>query len=167
MQGTRAPARVLSFDAGLPDRATSMREKGHECCDASSPRVPPASCRWGTRLGAGRAGRAAVGAASRLDLLGRVLATTRKLAVRARRGLRVPPDLLDLLRSFGPERFAYLPFGGGPRICVGASFAMQEAAIVLATLLARFDFVPDHGPQPRMILTRHPEGGVRLRATPR
>ena len=64
----------------------------------------------------------------------------------------------------GIDRFAYLPFGGGPRICIGASFALQEAVIVLATLLARFRFAPVAGraPKPVLILTLRPEGGVWL-----
>lgn len=62
------------------------------------------------------------------------------------------------------DRFAYLPFGDGPRVCIGASFAIQEAVIVLATLLARFRFsaVPGRAPKPVMILTLRPEGGVWL-----
>jgi cytochrome P450 len=76
--------------------------------------------------------------------------------------------------AFRPDRFAdpksvprfqYLPFGDGPRICIGASFALQEAVIVLATLLARFRFspVPGKNPKPVMILTLRPEGGVWLK----
>ena len=63
-----------------------------------------------------------------------------------------------------PDRYAYLPFGDGPRICIGASFALQEAVIILATLLARFRFrpVPGRDPRPVMILTLRPEGGVWL-----
>ncbi|MEB8389420.1 cytochrome P450 [Rhodobacteraceae bacterium KMM 6894] len=66
------------------------------------------------------------------------------------------------------ERFAYLPFGDGPRICIGASFALQEAVIILATLLNRFRFTPVQGrdPDPVMILTLRPEGGVWLMAEP-
>jgi cytochrome P450 len=37
-----------------------------------------------------------------------------------------------------PNRFAYLPFGAGPRVCVGAQFALAEATLVLATLIQRF-----------------------------
>ncbi|MBO6897146.1 MAG: cytochrome P450 [Shimia sp.] len=66
------------------------------------------------------------------------------------------------------DRYAYLPFGDGPRICIGASFAIQEAVIVLATLLKRFRFelVEGKPPKPVMILTMRPEGGVWLQATP-
>ena len=65
------------------------------------------------------------------------------------------------------DRFAYLPFGDGPRVCIGASFALQEAVIILATLLARFRFarVPGKDPKPVMILTLRPEGGVWLQVT--
>ena len=79
--------------------------------------------------------------------------------------------------SFDPGRFAdaravprfhYLPFGDGPRICIGASFALQEAVIILATLLVRFRFarVPGREPKPVMILTLRPEGGVWLQVDP-
>lgn len=86
-------------------------------------------------------------------------------------------SLWDAPDAFRPERFAnrkaidryaYLPFGDGPRICIGASFALQEAVIILATLLSRFRFsaVPGRMPKPVMILTLRPEGGVWLEATP-
>ena len=78
--------------------------------------------------------------------------------------------------GFSPERFldtqidryTYLPFGDGPRICIGQSFAMQEAVIILATLLARFRFTPirDKSPKPVMILTLRPDGGVWLKLEP-
>jgi cytochrome P450 len=77
------------------------------------------------------------------------------------------PDAFDPNRFADPkaiDRFAYLPFGDGPRICIGANFALQEAVIILATLLSRFRFtlVPGKAPKPVMILTLRPEGGVWL-----
>jgi cytochrome P450 len=77
------------------------------------------------------------------------------------------PDAFDPDR-FAPghqtPRYAYLPFGDGPRICIGASFALTEAVIMLATLVARFRFapVPGRAPKPVLILTLRPEGGVWL-----
>ena len=66
------------------------------------------------------------------------------------------------------DRYAYLPFGDGPRICIGASFALQEAVIILATMLSRFKFTPVAGkePEPVMILTLRPDGGVWMTAEP-
>ena len=76
------------------------------------------------------------------------------------------PDAFDPDR-FAPgvtrDRFAFLPFGAGPRICIGASFALQEAVIILATLVARLRFdLTARQPQPRMILTLRPHGGLWL-----
>jgi cytochrome P450 len=77
------------------------------------------------------------------------------------------PDQFDPDRFADPksvDRFAYLPFGDGPRICIGASFALQEAVIILSTLLSRYRFgrVPGKEPKPVLILTLRPEGGVWL-----
>jgi cytochrome P450 len=60
------------------------------------------------------------------------------------------------------DRFAYLPFGVGPRTCVGAAFAMQEAAIILATVLRhlRLELVPGHRIWPVQKVTLRPKGGL-------
>jgi len=61
------------------------------------------------------------------------------------------------------DRFQYLPFGAGPRICVGANFAMMQAQIILMTLLARFRFSPaGPPPMPVMHMTIRPDPGVTL-----
>ena len=67
------------------------------------------------------------------------------------------------------DRFQYLPFGAGPRICIGAAFAMQEAVIVLAALLSqyRFDCVAETKPWPVQKLTTQPQGGLPMRVTRR
>jgi cytochrome P450 len=65
----------------------------------------------------------------------------------------------------GADRFAYFPFGGGPRQCMGAQFALMEAKIVLATLARRFRpcVVPGHvvGIDPQVTL--RPLGGMPMR----
>ena len=62
------------------------------------------------------------------------------------------------------DRFAYLPFGVGPRICIGASFAMQEAIIVLATIMRRFELTPVKGfaVEPVQRITLRPRDGMQL-----
>jgi cytochrome P450 len=67
------------------------------------------------------------------------------------------------------DRFQYLPFGAGPRTCIGASFAMQEAVIALAVLLSRFRFdsVDETSPWPVQKLTTQPQGGLPMRVTRR
>ena len=67
------------------------------------------------------------------------------------------------------DRFQYLPFGAGPRICIGASFAMQEAVIALAVLMSRFRFdtVAETNPWPVQKLTTQPEGGLPMKVTAR
>ncbi|KAB7614830.1 cytochrome P450 [Amylibacter sp. SFDW26] len=81
------------------------------------------------------------------------------------------PDQFDPERfadNYKPERYAYLPFGDGPRICIGAQFAMIEAKIILATLISRYKFEKIAGktPKPVMIITLRPDGGVPLKVTP-
>jgi unspecific monooxygenase len=63
-----------------------------------------------------------------------------------------------------PPRFAYMPFGAGPRVCVGAQFALTEAVLVLARLLRRFRLELD-GPAtmiPRGLVTTQPDRPVRF-----
>ncbi len=67
------------------------------------------------------------------------------------------------------DRFQYLPFGAGPRVCIGATFALQEAVIALAVLLSRFRFdcTPDTNPWPVQKLTTQPEGGLPMEVSSR
>jgi cytochrome P450 len=66
-------------------------------------------------------------------------------------------------------RFAYMPFGGGPRICIGERFALMEAVLILAALVQRFRF--DHDgqapPEPFPSVTLRPRGGVPMRLAAR
>jgi cytochrome P450 len=79
------------------------------------------------------------------------------------------PDAFDPRRFQSPargaiDRFAYLPFGAGPRTCVGSPFAMQEAAIVLATIMRRFslELSPDQTVWPLLQVTLRPADGLRM-----
>jgi cytochrome P450 len=53
--------------------------------------------------------------------------------------LEFDPDRFGPQRSKGRSRWQYLPFGGGPRSCVGDHFAMLEATLALATIVRRVD----------------------------
>ena len=81
-------------------------------------------------------------------------------------------------RAFMPERFLpenrgkigrfqYLPFGAGPRTCIGATFAMQEAVIALAVLMKRyrFDALPGTKIWPVQKLTTQPQDGMPMRVS--
>ncbi|WP_457104497.1 cytochrome P450 [Methylobacterium sp. P5_C11] len=68
-----------------------------------------------------------------------------------------------------PRRFAYLPFGAGPRVCIGAQFALSEAVLCLARLLARFRLVLDEGAPvlPQAVVTTQPDRSALFRLIPR
>ncbi len=68
----------------------------------------------------------------------------------------------DLLKRL--PRFAYFPFGGGPRQCIGNSFALMEAALLLATIAQKFRLrlVADHPVVPLASITLRPRHGVRV-----
>ena len=61
-------------------------------------------------------------------------------------------------------RFAYFPFGGGPRQCIGNSFAQMEAVLILATIAQRFrlSLVPGQRITPTPYVTLRPEPGIRM-----
>ena len=90
------------------------------------------------------------------------------------------PKNFDEAEAFKPQRwendllhrlpkFAYFPFGGGPRVCIGNRFAMMEAKLVLAVALQRFRF--EVAPQTELTLfpsvTLRPRNGLRLRVIAR
>jgi cytochrome P450 len=66
-------------------------------------------------------------------------------------------------------RFAYFPFGGGPRVCIGAGFAMMEATLLLATIAQRFrmPLAPNQRVKPLASITLRPKNGIRVKLEPR
>ena len=61
-------------------------------------------------------------------------------------------------------RFAYFPFGGGPRQCIGNTFALMEASVVLATIGQKFRFAlaPGHKVTPLASITLRPKNGIQM-----
>jgi cytochrome P450 len=84
------------------------------------------------------------------------------------------PDLFDP-ENFSPQakakqhRFQYIPFGAGPRICIGSAFATNEALLILAEWLSRYRFRldPDHEVLPTAAVTLRPKGGMPMFLEPR
>lgn len=82
------------------------------------------------------------------------------------------PDRFDPTR-FAPEneakisRYHYMPFGAGPRICIGMAFAMIEAVAILATLVraASFASIPGYEPEPVSRVTLRPARGMPLKVS--
>jgi cytochrome P450 len=88
-----------------------------------------------------------------------------------RRGLWSDADAFDPSRFLGErresiDRFAYIPFGAGPRVCIGMAFAMQEAVIALANLIRafRFELVEGQNVTPQQRVTLRPRAGVKMHA---
>jgi cytochrome P450 len=77
--------------------------------------------------------------------------------------------------SFDPERFTkanqkshtpftHLPFGGGPRGCIGSNYAMLQILMILSDLLRKYDFdlVPGQTVEPRPMVILRPKNGIRM-----
>jgi cytochrome P450 len=82
---------------------------------------------------------------------------------------RFEPDRFSPENSAGRDRFAWLPFGGGPRICIGMALAMTEASLILATIAQRFRlrYVEDQQIALRSLITLRPRDGIKLMVEPR
>ncbi len=74
------------------------------------------------------------------------------------------PERFDPVRVAARHRFAYIPFGGGPRNCLGARFAEMEALAVLAMVAQAFrlELPPGHRAEPEPMFIQRPRGGLHL-----
>ncbi|MDQ3031576.1 MAG: cytochrome P450 [Myxococcota bacterium] len=84
--------------------------------------------------------------------------------------LRFDPDRFRPERAITPSgeprpRYAYLPFGDGPRVCIGKAFAMMEAKLLLAMIArqTRFELEPGVRIDPEATVTLRPIGGIPMR----
>lgn len=79
------------------------------------------------------------------------------------------PERFAPERSAGRHRFAYFPFGGGPRLCIGNHFAMVEAALVIATVAQRYALrlVPGQRVAVESSVTLRPKHGLMMTLVPR
>ena len=90
------------------------------------------------------------------------------------------PRYYERAGEFRPERwvdgsveklppYAYFPFGGGPRLCIGRSFAKMEAVLLLATIAQRFRLrlAQDRPVEPQPSITLRPRNGMRVVLTRR
>ena len=78
------------------------------------------------------------------------------------------PERFSPERSEGRPKYAYLPFGGGPRFCIGNGFAMMEAQIIVAMIAQqhRLALVPGHPIVLDPTITLRPKHGVRVTLEP-
>jgi cytochrome P450 len=82
---------------------------------------------------------------------------------------RFDPERFTPAAVAARHRFAYLPFGGGPRICIGSSFAMAEAQVIVAMIAQRYRLrlAPGHVVEPVGLVTLRAKNGVWVTLEPR
>ena len=91
-------------------------------------------------------------------------------------GAHHSPDSWEAPERFDPDRFhkenkgkrhpfAYMPFGGGPRLCIGNNFALMELQLALLKMVRNYDFelVPDQQIEMQALITLRPKNGIKLK----
>jgi cytochrome P450 len=93
-------------------------------------------------------------------------------------GAHHAPRYWENPENFDPDRFTkeemkrrtpftFLPFGGGPRVCIGQHYAMLQVLMILSELVRRYDFelVPGQTIEPRPMVILRPKHGIRMNFT--
>jgi cytochrome P450 len=93
-------------------------------------------------------------------------------------GAHHSPMLWDQPETFQPQRFnkqdrkrhvpfSFLPFGGGPRGCIGGNYAMLQMLMILGAIIRRYDFrlVPDHRVETQPMIILRPKDGIPMKFT--
>lgn len=112
------------------------------------------------------------------DEIGAVRIPANVMAIPYIYGAHHNPAIWEDPEVFNPDRFsagnrkkippyAYLPFGGGPRLCIGNNFAIMEMQLILAEMIRRYHFelLPGQDIQMKALVTLRPFPGVRMKFT--
>lgn len=75
------------------------------------------------------------------------------------------PERFDLSHKKDRHNYAFMPFGGGPRLCIGNSFAMMEMQLALNKIVQRFDFetIPNQKIELQPLITLRPKYGIKMK----
>jgi cytochrome P450 len=78
--------------------------------------------------------------------------------------LKFDPDRWSAEFEDGLPKFAYFPFGGGPRRCIGEPFAWMEGVIIIATIVSKWKMrlVPNQKIEPLALITIRPKNGMKM-----
>jgi cytochrome P450 len=147
------------LDAGAMDTLAERMPVTKAVLEESLRLYPPAAILTRTAIHADEIGGKRIEAGT--------LVTVSPFLLHRHRTLWERPDEFDPNRFLGSnrdriDRFAYIPFGAGPRVCIGMGFALQEAIIVLAHLARafRFELPEGHVVRPVHRITLRPQGGM-------
>ena len=82
---------------------------------------------------------------------------------------RFMPERFEAANEENISKYAYFPFGAGPRVCIGNQFAMMEAELILATILQRYhlSLVPGQHIKPKPLVTLRPEPDILMQISHR
>jgi cytochrome P450 len=77
---------------------------------------------------------------------------------------RFDPERFTAVRAAARQRFAYIPFGAGPRQCIGNHLSMFEAQLIIAMIAQHYElsFVPDHEIEPEVVFVLRPDRQIKL-----